>query len=527
MAQQATFRYHATVEIKPGTMLGGYRVLSHLTKGGMGSLYVARKDGPGGFARDVVLKVVHRELSLDDEFVRLFLQEARLSVAIRHPNVVHVEDLGQAGNTYFIVMELFEGVSLSRVLKRMRAVEQPFPTAIAVYIARCLADGMHAAHETTDRQGRPLDIVHRDATPHNVLVGRNGQVKLIDFGIAKARTATVYTQKGMVRGKIAYLAPEQVWGRPVDRRTDIYALGAVIYEMLAGRRLVEANNQAELFAKIREPDHAPLRTFRPELPAELDQAVMRALAPSPDQRYATAREMREALMDAYPAALRTDAENLAPVVRQMAAKELAAIQGVIRSSRDSAAAAAPSPQQEPPPQAVAQKNSPSGPPTRMDMPAPAVLDTPAIPPPSNHAHALAMPESAGTDTRLRAAGIDPRSGNAANGAPANALAAGTMPIPLVSPDPLPNGDGRRRVDSVSGSHPIRQRAETASGTVPTDAGPSHRFSMEVEHEEQARIQSRREARQQTKRRMLIVLALLTPLVGAAMVVGALAVLGFI
>ncbi|MBW2460678.1 MAG: protein kinase [Deltaproteobacteria bacterium] len=499
------------MEIKPGTLLGGYRVLSHLTKGGMGSLYVARKDGPGGFARDVVLKVVHRELSLDDEFVRLFLQEARLSVAIRHPNVVHVEDLGQEGNTYFIVMELFEGVSLSRVLKRMRAAEQPFPTAIAVYIARCLADGMHAAHETTDRQGHPLDIVHRDATPHNVLVGRNGQVKLIDFGIAKARTATVYTQKGMVRGKIAYLAPEQVWGKAVDRRTDIYALGAVIYEMLAGRRLVEANNQAELFAIVREPDHAPVRTFRPEIPADLDRAVMRALAPSPDQRYATAREMRDALMDAYPAALRTGAENLAPVVQQMAAKELAAIQGVIRSSRE----------------AVPHQGSPSSSPARKDMAPPAALDMPAIPAPMIQDHALGMSDSDGTDASLRAAGIDPRSGSVLNGAPAKALAAGTMPIPLVPPAPPPGTEARRRVDSVSGAHQIRQRAETGSGTVPTDEAPGHRFSMEVENEERARIRSRRETRQRTKRRMLIVLALLTPLVGAAMVVGALAVMGFI
>jgi len=495
------------VDLEPGQTLGGYRILSHLTKGGMGSLYVARKDGPGGFQRDVVLKVVHQELSIDDEFVRLFLQEARLSALIRHPNVVHVEDLGQQGRTYFIVMELFDGVSLSRVLKRMRKREREFPVPVAVYVGRCVADGLHAAHRTTDRQGRALEIVHRDATPHNILVGRDGHVKLIDFGIAKARNATVYTQKGMVRGKIAYLAPEQVWGKAVDRRTDIYALGALMYEMLAGRRLVTADSQAELFAKVREPDHPPVRVFR-RISPELDQVVMKALAPIPEQRFETAREMRDALMDACPEAARIDAEDLAPLVLEMAEKELAAIRGVIRSARKSDAEVRlpPDEAQKSPSQSQAPTSMDIGPPLAMpveDMPSPGVIPLTRAAPPAN---AQRPPD---TDASLRAAGIEPR-GNAVH-------AMHTMPIPLVSPEPPPQSGPRQRVETASAAHPVaRDRLETGSGP---------RFSMEVERDEAAIRRARRKARKKRNRRLLVMAAILTPFVGAALVLGVMAALG--
>jgi serine/threonine-protein kinase len=472
------------VELEPGTKLGDYRILSHLTKGGMGSLYLARKDGPGGFERDVVLKVVHQELSIDDEFVRMFLQEARLSALIRHPNVVHVEDLGQQGNTYYIVMELFDGVSLSRILKRMRKQERDFPIPVAVHVACAVADGLHAAHRTTDRQGRPLEIVHRDATPHNVLVGRNGHVKLIDFGIAKARNATVYTQKGLVRGKIAYLAPEQVWGRTVDRRTDVYALGALTYEMLAGRRLVTADSQAELFAKVREPDHAPLRVFR-QVSAELDRVVMQALAPTPQQRFSSAREMRDALMDACPEAARIHAEDLAPIVLEMADRELAAIRGVVRSAQA-------------PTKGAHGSASTDLAPSSSGVSGGFVQDSTPSPISSPHG---GLPD---TDASLRAAGIPDQAVHAQL----------TVPIPLVAQPP-------------SGEPIPRERRETASETytLENQGERQPRFSMEVVRDEEAIARARSQARRKRNRRLLLVAAIITPFVGAALVLAVMALLG--
>jgi serine/threonine-protein kinase len=497
------------VQLQPGAKLGGYRILSHLTKGGMGSLYVARKDGPGGFERDVVLKVVHKELSIDDEFVRLFLQEARLSALIRHPNVVHVEDLGQEGATYFIVMELFDGVSLSRVLKRMRKRNVEMAIPIAVHIACAVAEGLHAAHRTTDRQGRPLEIVHRDATPHNVLVGRTGHVKLIDFGIAKARNATVYTQKGMVRGKIAYLAPEQVWGRPVDRRTDVYALGALLYEMLAGRRLVTAESQAELFAKVREPDHPPIRVFR-QVPPALDQVVMTALSPSPDQRYRTARDMRDALLEACPDAAKIHAEDLAPLVLEMADKELNALRRVIRSAHSQAPPPSPAPTPGPPADA---------PPQPMAASAQSEVPTTHEPIPPTVGQAMQLPD---TDASLRAAGIDPR-GNAAQ-------AVKTMPIPLVSPEPSPSSGPRQRVETAPAPGAIpRTRMETGSGTTTASrSGPRPlRFSKEVELDQQAIERARLASKRKRRKRIIIALAIVTPFLGAALVVGVMLLRSFV
>jgi len=280
----------------------------------MASLYLAHRTGPEGFARPVALKVIHPHLSQDAQFVRMFVDEALLCARIRHPNVVHVEELGQHGGAYYLAMEYVDGCSLSEVLDRLTMSGELMDPRIAVSIACSLLEGLHATHHVKGDAGEALEVVHRDVSPSNLLIDRTGHVKLIDFGIAKARGRAVETSAGTLKGKYAYMSPEQAWGRDIDRRTDLYAASVVLWEMLATRPLFSADTELALLELARSSDIPRLSSFLPSIPEALDRAVAWGLSADREARPDSARALRKALLDAMPEAREVDTSEIAELV---------------------------------------------------------------------------------------------------------------------------------------------------------------------------------------------------------------------
>jgi len=300
--------------LSPGGRIGRYEIVAPLRSGGMASLYLGRRVGPGGFSRPVAIKVLHEHLASRREFVQMFLDEARLSARFSHPNLVQVDELGQDGDRHFLAMEYLLGPSLSVLQKALVGARVRLAPSLACALAMRVADGLHAAHETRDSAGRLLDVVHRDVSPQNVLLSAVGHVKLIDFGIARTREPREQTETGVLKGKPRYMAPEQAWGRPVDRRTDVYALGVVLWEMLTHRRPFAGASPAELIDKVRTTKLAPPTRVVPGLPPDLDHVILTALAVDPEERFATARAFRRALGTACPEALHVEPDDLAALV---------------------------------------------------------------------------------------------------------------------------------------------------------------------------------------------------------------------
>ena len=281
-------------------------------------LYVGHRLGVAGFSRQVGVKVIHPHLANDPTFVRMFIDEALLAARIDHPNVVRVEELGEHEGTYFLAMEFVQGASLSELIRALAARGRLLSPETAVSIAVQVADALHAAHETRDDRGRVLGVVHRDVSPQNILLSRVGQVKLIDFGIAKARRGVhdAHSAEGdMLQGKLRYMSPEQLTMGHVDRRSDVYALAIVLWEMLAGRRLFSADSDIELIERVSHPPPQPAPSaFADAIGAELDEAVLRALAPGVTERTATARRLRDELVAALPRALVVGPTQLSALV---------------------------------------------------------------------------------------------------------------------------------------------------------------------------------------------------------------------
>ena len=255
--------------LEPGSTLGGYRILARLRAGAMGVLYLARRIGPAGFSRPVAIKVIHDHLAANKRFARMFVDEAKLSARIDDPNVVRVEEFGQADGRYYLVMEYVHGASLAQAIAVLRKRGR-IPMELAVAMAMQIAGGLHGAHEATDEEGVPLGIVHRDVSPHNVIVSYKGTVRVIDFGIAKARQVGGQTKTGSLRGKLAYMPPEQARSaRTVDRRADLYGVGLVLWEMLTFRRVFDAETDIAILNQIREPDIIPPSALVPDVPKAL------------------------------------------------------------------------------------------------------------------------------------------------------------------------------------------------------------------------------------------------------------------
>ena len=286
-------------------IVGRYVLYGAIASGGMATVHFGRLVGAAGFARPVAIKRLHAPFAHDPEFVKMFLDEARLAARVAHPNVVQTIDLVEATNEVFLVMEYVRGMALSSLVRLVRhrgEKGERIPTRVSLGILVGVLEGLHAAHDATDDMGERLDLVHRDVSPQNVLVGTDGIARLIDFGVAKAVGRSQSTRDGHVKGKIAYMAPEQVHGKPVTRRTDIYAASVLLWELLTGRRLFFGESDADSMHRVLNDKVVPPSSIAPELPPTIDCVVMKGLERDAARRYATAHEMAVELGACLPAA---------------------------------------------------------------------------------------------------------------------------------------------------------------------------------------------------------------------------------
>jgi hypothetical protein len=281
--------------------LGRYVLHRELASGGMAAVYFGRLIGPSGFARTVAIKRPHAHLMKDRDFAMMLIDEARLAARIRHPNVVSTLDVIETESELALVMDYVHGEALSRLAAATRSRGESVPLPIAAAILIDALHGLHAAHEAADETGRPLGIVHRDVSPQNLIVGGDGITRIVDFGIAKAAGRLLTTRDGSVKGKYAYMAPEQIRGQPVTRQTDIFAASIVLWELLTGEGLFRGANEGEEVYKCLEGVADPPSTRNPKVPPAFDAIVLRGLAKTPSERYATAREMASDIERAAPA----------------------------------------------------------------------------------------------------------------------------------------------------------------------------------------------------------------------------------
>lgn len=274
------------------TRLGRYQIVRRLALGGMAELFLARAAGVQGFEKQVVIKRVLPQLATEPEFVDMFLDEARLAAGLHHPNIAQVFDIGREGGSYFFAMEYVPGRDLHQILRALRGRGERLSPEHAVAIALAVCAGLHHAHEATDAGGRPLGIVHRDVSPSNVVVTFDGAVKLLDFGIAEAASHRAVTRAGLLKGKMAYMSPEQCKGAAVDRRSDVFCVGILLYEMTTGTPLYAGDSDYAILHQIADMDAPRPSSRRPDYPPELEAIVLRALARNPARRYRTAEELQ-------------------------------------------------------------------------------------------------------------------------------------------------------------------------------------------------------------------------------------------
>ncbi|HEU4734524.1 MAG TPA: protein kinase [Kofleriaceae bacterium] len=290
--------------------IGRYEVISHLATGGMAQIYLARQSGLGSFERHVVLKTILRERATDQRFVTMFLDEARLAATLNHQNVAQVYEVDQADGAYFMAMEYVHGENTRAILETTIRRGWTIPLELAVMIISGAAAGLHHAHERRGKNGQPLNIVHRDVSPANIMVGYDGSVKVLDFGIAKAEERATKTIGGTIKGKYGYMSPEQCKGKPIDRRSDIFALGIVLYELTTLRRAFKGNDDFETMKRIVAGDLVLPTTLVPGFPRELEAIILTALAGDPAARFQSAQELIEAL-DAFTVRAKLTGSNTA------------------------------------------------------------------------------------------------------------------------------------------------------------------------------------------------------------------------
>ncbi|MGO8996607.1 MAG: serine/threonine-protein kinase [Polyangiaceae bacterium] len=273
-----------------GLTLGRYTLHAEIASGGMATVYIGRLNGPVGFGRTVAIKRLHAPYARDVEFVKMFLDEARLCARIQHPNVVPTLDVVAENGELFLVLDFVNGESMSALARAVRSAGTKMPPPVLASVIVGTLRGLDAAHEARDERGEPLGIVHRDISPQNIMIGADGVARLLDFGVAKARARLTTTQDGHLKGKIPYMAPEQLAG-DATRQSDIYAVGVVLWEMLAGRRLFSADTEIQAMSLVQRSEIAPPSRFAKGVPNELDRICGKALARSPQDRYASAYEM--------------------------------------------------------------------------------------------------------------------------------------------------------------------------------------------------------------------------------------------
>jgi serine/threonine protein kinase len=329
-----------TTALAPGDRLDRYELLCVLAQGGMGTVWLARMTGKLGFERLVALKTILPTYSNDRQFGDMFLDEAKIAAQIDHENVARILEIGEDRGLLYYAMELIDGESLRKLYRDIRAANTTFPMGVALRIVADACGGLHATHELYGDDGNPLGVVHRDVSPQNLLISIRGTTKLIDFGVAKANARrSEATEAGTLKGKIEYMAPEQARAEPLDRRADVYALGAVLYELLAGRPVRDTDEGRQLAALHDLMTGAPYAPLPPTVPDLVRGIVDRALARDPMQRFATAEELRRALEQAMLAtgeSATTDdvATVLAHFSRERTAKRKDAIERALRAATD-------------------------------------------------------------------------------------------------------------------------------------------------------------------------------------------------
>ena len=303
--------------------IGRYELEAKIAQGGMAEIFLARQPGIGGFSRRVVLKCILPLLAEEPRFVEMFLEEARLASLIHHTNVVQIFDVGEDDDHYYIAMEHIDGLPIGDLMTLPSGELKPLPIDVACEIIMQACSGLHAAHRLRDEDGQPLGLVHRDVSPQNLMVNRDGVVKLVDFGIAKAQDSSVTTRTGSIKGKYAYMSPEQVRGQPLDRRSDIFSLGTLLHELLTGQRLFHRNAELAILVAIIEDPFPVAHDVNPEVPEELSEVILRALQRDKQKRYSTAAEMGSVLREvAGNLGHHTSADTLSRYIEQECREQL-------------------------------------------------------------------------------------------------------------------------------------------------------------------------------------------------------------
>lgn len=451
--------------------IGRYTLVAELAAGGMATVHLARFQGEAGFSRTVVVKRLHPHYAKDHEFVCMFLDEARLASRVRHPNVVPVVDVVSHRGELLLAMDYVHGVSLSTLVRASQG--QPVPLPIALALARDLLAGLHAAHETHDKHGLPMQIVHRDVSPQNLMVGDDGVGRVVDFGIASATARMQTTRDGQIKGKLSYMAPEQIRGQVVDRRADVFASGIVLWQLTTGAAFASGPDETRIHF-ILTGDYSKPSSLNAQLPEALDRVVMKALAIDPAERFASAEEMLRALSSvALPAA----AYEVSDWVRSLVGSELGKRAALVRRTEQISA---------PPPNAgrsVAEPRSADHSTTRQIITVPtahaSVARVPSEPPPKHGRRRwlllaallllvpaagalLLMQRDTGTESALPRVTPSPAPPAATPAAPPAAVAVSTdqaPPAPTGSPAPAASAPSVR---TTTAPKPVQRPASKAS-----------------------------------------------------------------
>src|SRR5689334_4321770 len=282
--------------MKAPQIFGKYLLLERVSVGGMAEVFIAKAFGVEGFERFLAIKKILPTMAEDQEFITMFIDEARISVQLNHANVVHIHELGKYEDAFYIAMEYVSGRDLRTILERYKKRKEIMPTAQAVFVASKVCEGLDYAHRKKDARGQDLNIIHRDVSPQNILCSYEGEVKIIDFGIAKAANRSQKTQAGILKGKFGYMSPEQVRGLPIDRRSDIFAVGVILYEMLTGEKLFVGESDFSTLEKVRNAKVTPPKRLVPSIPDDLERVVLKALAREAEDRYQWPSDLQEDLM---------------------------------------------------------------------------------------------------------------------------------------------------------------------------------------------------------------------------------------
>jgi serine/threonine protein kinase/Tfp pilus assembly protein PilF len=302
---------------------GKYQLLQKIALGGMAELYRSKVTRAHGFEKLVAIKKILPHLTDQGNLVKAFIDEAKLAALLQHENIVQIYDFGSIDDEYFIAMEYLFGKDLRKLTRKARKIAVPLGLENTLYIISRICAGLDYSHNLKDLQGKPLNIIHRDINPQNIFLTYEGQVKIIDFGIAKAASHNSTTHEGLIKGKLAYMSPEQATGKTIDHRSDIFSTGIIFYELLAGRRMFEGETM-EVYSQVREARYEPLDKLRPDLPAKLYEIVERALAKDPDQRYQTCGEMLADLEECiFEMSVRLNGRSFANFVKEFFKEELA------------------------------------------------------------------------------------------------------------------------------------------------------------------------------------------------------------